>query len=254
MSWRLLLTRPEEDCAALAQSLAAAGYFGHCVPLLATEALPETPALRSRFLDFDHYDAVVVVSKTAARLGLHYLDHFWPQPPIRQQWFAVGAATGAPLEHFGLAARWPSHGDDSEALLALPEWEALLEIPGTRVAILRGEGGRAWLGDQLRERGAQVDYIELYRRTFPDYPAHFLRQQFETHALNGWMVSSGEGLQRLLTLAADDWPRLASMPLFVPSARVAELATQAGALDVRNCRGASASALLTCLAETAPPR
>lgn len=254
MSWRLLLTRPESECAALARSLVNVGHFAHCMPLLAIEALPETPALRSRFLDFDHYDAVVVVSKTAARLGLNYLDHFWPQPPIRQQWFAVGAATGALLEQFGLDARWPSRGDDSEALLALPEWEALLEIPGTRIAILRGEGGRAWLGDRLRERGAQVDYIELYRRVLPDYPASFLRQQIEEQALNGMVVSSGEGLQRLLELAAADWPQLAALPLFVPSARVAELAAQAGARDVRNCRGASASALLTCLAETAPPR
>lgn len=254
MSWRLLLTRPEEHCAALAQVLAEAGYVGQCMPLLAIEPLPETPALRSRFLDFDHYDAVVVVSQTAARLGLDYLDHFWPQPPVRQHWFAVGAATAAPLEAFGLDVRWPSEGDDSEALLALPEWDELLEIPGTRIAILRGEGGRAWLGERLRERGAQVDFIELYRRTFPDYPAGFVRQHVDTHALNGCVVSSGEGLQRLIALAADDWSWLAQMPLFVPSVRVADAAAQAGALDVRNCQGASASALLACLAETAPPR
>ncbi|MBQ1557976.1 MAG: uroporphyrinogen-III synthase, partial [Pseudomonas sp.] len=34
-AWRLLLTRPAEDCAALAQTLAAQGVVSHCMPLLA---------------------------------------------------------------------------------------------------------------------------------------------------------------------------------------------------------------------------
>ena len=32
--WRLLLTRPAEDCAALAATLAAQGVYGSCMPLL----------------------------------------------------------------------------------------------------------------------------------------------------------------------------------------------------------------------------
>ncbi|THG69255.1 uroporphyrinogen-III synthase, partial [Pseudomonas sp. A-1] len=44
-------------------------------------------------------------------------------------------------------------------------------------------------------------------------------------------------------------PALARLPLFVPSPRVAALARAAGALDVRDCRGASAAALLACLAD-----
>ncbi len=90
-AWRLLLTRPAEDCAALAQTLAGHGIFGHCLPLLAIEALPETPEQRALFLDLDRYCAVVAVSKPAARLGLERLDRYWPQPPMRQRWFAVGA-------------------------------------------------------------------------------------------------------------------------------------------------------------------
>ncbi len=252
MSWRLLLTRPAEDCAALAQQLAAAGHFGECLPLLAIEPLAQTPRQRSTFLDLDHYNAVVVVSKPAARLGLERLDHYWPQPPVGQQWFAVGAATGSILEDAGLPVAWPAQGDDSEALLALPQWDELLEAPGARILILRGEGGRDWLGERLRERGASVDYLELYRRVCPEYPQGELLRRVEDAGLEGLVVSSGEGLARLVELAGAAWPQLAQRPLFVPSPRVAALAVEAGARDVRDCRGASAAALLARLAAQAP--
>ncbi len=250
--WRLLLTRPAEDCAALAQTLATQGVFGHCLPLLAIEALAETPEQRSVFLDLDRYSAVVVVSKPAARLGLALLDRYWPQPPLRQRWFAVGAATGALLAEFGLDACWPQAGDDSEALLALPALQELLALPQPRVLILRGEGGRDWLGERLREQGACVDYLSLYRRVLPAYPAGELARVVEAQRLNGLVVSSGEGLANLQRLAGADWPRLARLPLFVPSPRVAALAGAAGALDVRDCRGASAAALLAQLASEPP--
>ncbi len=100
--WRLLLTRPEEDCAALAATLAEYGIHGDCLPLLTITPREETPAERSLILDLDRYCAVIVVSKPAARLGLERLDRYWPQPPLTQRWFTVGAATAAILEDYGL--------------------------------------------------------------------------------------------------------------------------------------------------------
>lgn len=246
--WRLLLTRPAADCAALAQTLAEQGIFGHCLPLLAIEALAETPEQRCLLLELERYCAVLAVSKPAARLGLERLDRYWPQLPRRPRWFAVGAATGALLAAHGLDASWPQDGDDSEALLALPALQQALAAPNPRVLILRGETGRDWLAERLRERGVAVDYLSLYRRRCPDYPPGTLAAAVREQALNGLVVSSGEGLAHLRELAAADWPVLARLPLFVPSPRVAELARAAGALDVRDCRGASAAALLARLA------
>ena len=68
--WRLLLTRPDEECAALAASLGEAGVHSSSLPLLAIDPLEETPEQRTLMLDLDRYCAVVVVSKPAARLGL----------------------------------------------------------------------------------------------------------------------------------------------------------------------------------------
>nr|WP_232244782.1 uroporphyrinogen-III synthase [Pseudomonas citronellolis] len=243
----MLLTRPQDECAALAASLAEHGVASASLPLLAIEPLEETPEQRSLLLDLDRYCAVVVVSKPAARLGVERIDRYWPQPPARQDWFAVGAATAAILDDYGLRVHHPENGDDSEALLALPALARALQVPGPRALILRGEGGREFLAERLRGQGVAVDYLELYRRVLPGYPAGELARRVRDEALNGLVVSSGQGLEHLLRVAGEDWPRLAGLPLFVPSPRVAELARDAGARRVIDCRGANAAALLEAL-------
>ncbi|MBE7374633.1 uroporphyrinogen-III synthase [Pseudomonas lopnurensis] len=248
--WRLLLTRPAEECAALAATLADAGIHSASLPLLAIEPLAETAEQRATILELDRYCAVVVVSKPAARLGLELLDRYWPQPPFGQAWFSVGAATGAILEGYGLDVNWPERGDDSEALLALPRLDEALARPDPKVLILRGEGGRELLAETLRGRGVQVDILELYRRSLPSYPPGTLVATLQAERLNGLVVSSGQGLQSLRELAADTWPEVLELPLFVPSPRVAEMARQLGAKRIVDCRGAAAAALLAALQET----
>lgn len=252
--WRLLLTRPAEECAALATTLAEQGIYSSSLPLLAIEALAEAPEQRAIILDLERYSAVIVVSKPAARLGLDLLDRYWPQPPAAPLWFSVGAATAAILGDYGLAVHYPEQGDDSEALLALPQLQRVLAAADTpRVLILRGEGGRELLAERLRGQGVDVDYLSLYRRLLPHYSPTTLAERVRDERLNGLVVSSGQGFSHLLELAGEHWPSLARLPLFVPSPRVAEQARAAGAKTIVDCRGASAVALLAALqAQPAP--
>ena len=245
--WRVLLTRPAEESSALAATLSEAGIFSSSLPLLDIEALPVTAEQHAVFRDLSRYSAVIVVSKPAARLALRLLDQPWPQVP----WFSVGAATAQVLADHGLNVHYPSSGDDSEALLALPALREAIARPGTRVLILRGEGGRELLAERLREQGASVDYLELYRRLLPVYDAGALMQRIQLERLNGVVVSSGQGFLHLQALAGEDWPEVAQLPLFVPSPRVYEMARAAGAEKVVDCRGASAAALLVALRSSA---
>jgi len=250
--WRLLLTRPAEESAALASVLADAGVFSSSLPLLEIEALPVCAAQRATMLDLDRYCAVIVVSKPAARLGVDLVARFWPQPPVLR-WFSVGAATAQILDDYGLDVFFPQQGDDSEALLELPELREAVARPDARVLIMRGEGGRELLAERLRSQGASVDYLELYRRRLPRYADAELAQRIQAERLNGLVVSSGQGFEHLYQLAGAAWPQVAQLPLFVPSPRVAEMACAAGAQKVVDCRGASAAALLTALREQPVP-
>lgn len=225
--WRLLLTRPAEDCAALAQSTAAAGVGSSCLPLLAIE--PVTVGNQQRLLleGLQGFQAIIVVSKPAARLLLEQLAKAGLQPPV-QGWFTVGEATAAVLQGAGLAVSVPPRGDDSEALLALPALRQAVAVPAPRVLIVRGVGGRELLAERLAEQGASVDYLELYRRCLPAYPAGTLMRRIEAERLNGLVVSSGQGFEHLQQMAGADWLQLARLPLFVPSPRVAEQAGPPG--------------------------
>ncbi len=244
--WRLLLTRPADDCAALAETLAAQGIFSSCLPLLEIAPLPVSATIRQALMRLADCNAVIVVSKPAARIALDLLDTLERQP-LTMPWFTVGAATGQILREHGLDVHFPDAGDDSEALLQLPRLLKVLGEPGARVMILRGEGGRELLAERLRESGASVEYLELYRRELPGYAPQELPRRIEAERLNGLVVSSGQGFEHLRQMAGEAWPDIAQLPLFVPSPRVAELARAAGAQTVVDCRGASAAALLTAL-------
>lgn len=241
--WRVLLTRPAEESAALATVLSDVGIYSSSLPLLDIEPLPITPDQQVVLRDLGRYCAVIVVSKPAARLALQQLDRQWSEVP----WFSVGAATAQVLADQGYTVHYPHTGDDSEALLELPALREAIARPDARVLILRGEGGRELLAERLRERGASVDYLELYRRFLPTYDAGELMQRIQLERLNGVVVSSGQGFLHLQALAGADWPEVAQLPLFVPSPRVQEMARAAGAEKVVDCRGASAAALLVAL-------
>ena len=252
IGWRLLLTRPADDCAALAATLVAEGIFSSCLPLLEIAPLPVSDKMRRAMAQLPGCSAVIVVSKPAARIAVDLLAAYGPQSPT-MPWFSVGAATAQILQDGGLDASFPLEGDDSEALLQLPRLREAVAQPGAQVLILRGEGGRELLAERLRELGASVEYLELYRRDLPAYAPRTLPRQIEAERLNGLVVSSGQGFEHLRQMAGDAWPAIAQLPLFVPSPRVAELARAAGAQTVVDCRGASAAALLTALREHPVP-
>ncbi|MDF9904077.1 uroporphyrinogen-III synthase [Pseudomonas sp. AP3_22 TE3818] len=250
--WRLLLTRPADEAAALGSFLAGQGIFSSSLPLLDIVPIAATDTMRQVVQTLEKFCAIIVVSKPAARIGVELLERFRPAPPA-VKWFSVGAATAQILQSHGLDVSFPAEGDDSEALLELSRLREAIAQPDARVLILRGEGGRELLAERLRELGASVEYLELYRRAMPIYPPQVLPQRIQAERLNGLVVSSGQGFEHLHQLAGDAWPQLARLPLFVPSPRVAELAHAAGAKTVVDCRGASAAALLTALREQPVP-
>ena len=201
----ILVTRPREQAAGLARLIEQAGGRAHLFPAIEIEDLP-APAALERLQEFD---LAVFVSPTAAGKVMDRLDA-WPRG-LRAA--AVGAGTRRELERRGVTnVISPQEGADSEALLQ----EAVLErVAGMRIVIFRGEGGRALLGDTLRQRGAQVEYAACYRRTRP--VGSKIAKPEEIDAIT---VSSSQGLANLFEMLAPEFLR--GKPLFVPHPRVAE--------------------------------
>ena len=126
---------------------------------------------------------------------------------------------------------------DSEALLAaLDSTIAWHPGFGGRVLIVRGNGGRSWFADRLRERGIAVDEVESYRRTRPEPDAESttaLRKLFVGNRRVLFVITSSEGLVNLVALVeshlgveARDW--LFDSRIVAPHARIAEKAREMG--------------------------
>ncbi|HEY5740861.1 MAG TPA: uroporphyrinogen-III synthase [Gammaproteobacteria bacterium] len=174
----------------------------------------------------DH-DILLFVSRNAVDHGLDLLDATRLPPGV--QLGVIGAATRAALlERVGDVGERliESQPFNSEALL---EADALQRVAGKRILILRGQAGRNLLGDQLSARGAQVDYLEVYRRELPRHdPAAFERltaERFPTLVV----LTSNEGMHNLFELVETAAAaRLRAIPWLLISERMRESALKLG--------------------------
>lgn len=218
----VLVTRPAAQADGLCRLIEAAGGRPIAFPTVEIRA-PENSE-RARSLLSEAWDIVIFVSRNAVEQALALAGG--PTALQRARLGAVGRATAACMEDAGIAPHLvPDSGFDSESLLALP---ALTDVDGRRVLIVRGEGGRALLGDTLAERGAEVAFAEVYRRALPRIDAGVLIPEWQ-QSLGYVTASSDEVLANLMALipsTAHAW--LQGLPLAVLSERNAASAMQMG--------------------------
>lgn len=250
MPLSVLVTRPSGRADALVTALAAEGFSVRHVPLLSVAPLdPVADAdiyrrTQSLLMALDRYQRVLAISVNAVHFGVEWLAHYWPQWPLGVRWYGIGAATAEALRQYDIDAIEPGGNQNTEALLALPEFAAL---DGERVLILRGVGGRETLAETLRARGAQVDYAECYRRLPPQLSATEATALWQPPA-DAVCLNSAETLQhfwQLLPAPAQALYR--ERAVIVPSERVAALARELGLRRIVVAANAGSAATVAAL-------
>jgi uroporphyrinogen-III synthase len=212
----ILVTRPQAQAQRLARLIEDAGGRAHLFPAIVIEDVEAPPAL-ARLHEFD---LAVFVSPTAVVKVMQRL----PGWPSALRVAAVGGGTRRELEKRGVAnVIAPRAGADSEALLAVAEMQ---EVAGKAVAVFRGDGGRALLGETLAARGARVEHVTCYRRLRPAAPA----RAWQAGELDAVTVSSSQGLANLFEVLAP--ALLRATPLFVPHPRIAARARELSVREV----------------------
>lgn len=239
---QLVITRPLAQAEKWQRELQSQGAQTYLLPVLDIVPVsdpPETEAVKASILQLADYQKVIFVSQNAVQHAMEWIDRYWPQLPVGVQYFAVGSSTAALAGEWGLQVQAADQAMNSEALLELP---ALQTVKDEKVLICRGLGGRTHLGEQLRQRGAQVDYCELYHRRMPEEAvqnAQGLLRLWKQAGMNErkkvLSTHSGESLQNLSQIIdAIVEPELKhtllskEILLLVPGARIAELAAQLG--------------------------
>ena len=244
---RVLVTRPADRSAEFAAALTEAGAAVSLQPLLDIAPLssPEhSEAMqksRSLLMNLDSYQQIIFISVNAVHYGLDQIDQYWPQWPLGIQVYAIGAATAAALAERDIAVHHSAQAMNSESLLACAD---LQHISHSKILIIRGVGGREHLAEQLRQRGAAVDYAECYQRCKPDIDGGQLRSLLLQHSINIVALNSGETLAHFSDLMGE---KALTYPVLVPSDRVADLARAQGYQTVIQADNAGTAASLVAL-------
>jgi uroporphyrinogen-III synthase len=239
----VLVTRPAGQADALCRLIASAGGRPLAFPTI--EIQPAADPAAARALLAEDWDLMVFTSRNAVDFALALgCGGTWPTAALLA---AVGRATAAALTAGGRAPDLvPPERFDSEALTALPD---LAQVSGRRVLIVRGEGGRALLGEVLTERGAEVQFAEVYRRVRPGIDPRPVISRWPADV--GLVIAtSDEVLLNLVEmLGSEGRDLLLATPLAVVSERTAQTAHGLGFRTVRVAERAEDKAILQALIE-----
>jgi uroporphyrinogen-III synthase len=219
--YRVLVTRPPHQATDLVAAIERAG--GQAIGFPVIQIVGRDPGIVAReFASLPRPDIAIFVSRNAVDYGL---------PAIRDSGAAIaaiGPTTRASIEAAGADVRISSGaGFDSEQLLTHP---ALSEVHDKTILIIRGEHGREMLADTLKDRGADVRFLSVYRREI--FPAttddiESLDRRFREGEIDCVTVMSVETLRNLLQLLPESSLEvLRQTPLVAPGARVIQTVTE----------------------------
>ena len=215
---RVAVTRPRHQAQPICQEINNAGGLAI-----------EFPALEIQYIGDEQSDWVLQLGSTdwgifiSSNAVIGTRNILGAELPPQLALAAVGPSTAQAAEQlWQRPVLLPATQYNSEGLLALTQ---LQQLNGQKICIFRGQGGRELLAEELRHRGAQVHYAEVYKRC---QPALDMAKLISAHP-DVLLVTSNEALQNLFNMAGNShraW--LLDQALVVISHRTAQLATSLG--------------------------
>jgi uroporphyrinogen-III synthase len=224
---RVIVTRPAAQAQTWVPRLQALGVDAVSLPLLGIEPAPDRAAVQAAWRQLHEVAFVMFVSANA-------VAQFFAARPPECAASAVtlagstGPGTSAALRAAGVPADRIDEPDpagpfDTEALwrrIGARGWT------GRRVLVVRGEDGRDWLAEQLRQAGAEVHFVAAYRRlaaSIDGAAAALVDAALADPSDHVWHFSSSEAIEHLARARpGSDWSTsqaLATHPRIADTAR-----------------------------------
>jgi uroporphyrinogen III methyltransferase/synthase len=165
---RVLVTRTVEQSASMREALLDVGAEAVVIPMIRIEPIRGSPEVDAALAGLAEYDLLLLTSANAARhLAARAAERGCDLAGLRGDVVCVGPATAAAALELGLPIhRVPVSRFDAEGMLD----EVLRELSpaGKRFLLPRAERSREVLPDGLREVGARVDTVAVYRTVAAD--------------------------------------------------------------------------------------
>lgn len=156
----IVITRPPEQAPELAQALEEAGARVTALPAIGIEPVEDPSRLDAALAELDTYDWVVLTSVNGVRALVDRLETTGREWSTRgrARFAVIGPATARALEAQGVQPDVMPEEYVAEGIL-----DALGNVAGQHILLLRADIARKTLAEELRLRGADVDEVTAYR-------------------------------------------------------------------------------------------
>lgn len=239
---KVLLTRPEGRNQLMIEALTQRNVSYFVTPLLNVQSTSNLSTADVE-LTLNQADIIIFISTNAVTFASQIIDNQWP---AHAHYLAVGDATYSALQALGInAEKAPEDCQQTEGLLTL---DSLSKVDNKHIVIVRGQGGREDLATELINRGAKLNYWEVYKRGCPAIEASVICQQWQSFGIDTIIITSGGILDNLVkTVPKELFAWLQTCHIIVPSSRVFEKAKTYGLAHVSNATAANTNAMLAAL-------
>lgn len=227
MKQYIMITRPAHQAGALAQDIKAAGSEAFLFPTLEIIPTELSDKNKETIQQLSQFDMVIFISPNAVEHGLKQIKTVL-EFPENILLATIGQASAKTLhDTLGRQADIvPENNFNSEGLLAT---NAMQDVTNKRILIIRGDGGREHLKQTLEQRGATVEYLDVYQRAKPATNTSNLEQYLQNNQIAAIVITSANGLQNLLELTPEKvTPQLLQVPLLLINQRLVAIAKEAG--------------------------
>lgn len=241
----IIVTRPRQQAEGLKRAFEKKSAAVIVFPAAEIEPLRPSAKQRRQLETLAPGDWAVFTSTNAVTHGLIWFTD--GRVPAGVNVVAVGGATATALRRRGTKNVLVPGTASSEGLIELLTAE---RVRNREVAIVKGKGGRRLLSRVLRQRGAHVHSIPVYRRERPVVALNELGERLPKRGRIVTTVTSGELLNNLIHMMdAATLQRLQRAPLVAVSERVAGLARWIGFRRVAVADGPGPAAIARAVAQ-----
>lgn len=214
---KVLVTRPEQQAKNLCKLIEQAGGEPIAFPVIKIVAIE-----REKWAEIDlaQQDMIIFISRNAVTQFTCDENQVLSKST---KLVSIGSGSAESMRKQGLHIDLqPEQGLGSEGLLVLPELE---NVAGKKIVIVRGKGGRELLAESLKQRGAEVSYLEVYKR---ELPSPSLLQCEQALATDYLVCTSVAGVKNLTLLLQKGLKNILDKPMLVISERVKKSAVSLG--------------------------
>ncbi len=192
----IVITRPAHQAENLQLKLETAGAHAILFPLIEIAPPDDLELVKKQLDNLQSYDLVIFVSANAVEQMFNFIE---PAQLASLKVATTGKKTALALENVGVKTDFfPTETFNSEALLALPDFKSFCD--DKNIAIIRGEGGRDLLRDELLQIATSVDYINSYQRVCPQKELDLLEQHAKQGELDTVLLTSGTSVINFFAL------------------------------------------------------